>query len=277
MISHLHGLVFIHVPKCAGMAVEAVLGGLPVAQRPEQHFTGAQLKRYHPDAWGEYGRFAIVRHPAHRATSFVRFIRRYDPVWRRHLGHLSDDALLWDLLMSTNLLTTHSAAAMIPPDEVEVLRQEELDDAWPAFADRFGLPDRLPRRNAAPTPAPRLSPDLALAVAAVFAADHARFGYPLPEVTLADLDEPAQGRVQWARLRAAAWSCDALDPTSVAEFEAFIDALDLPPPWRARLDAARSALPLRPREARDVVGWSEAVHDHVNAGLGKPLWRAWVP
>jgi hypothetical protein len=275
VISHLHGLVFLHVPKCAGMAIELALGGLPGPQRAEQHFTGAQLRQYYPEAWSEYHRFAVVRHPVARATSFVRFIRRYDPVWRRHLSHVSDDTLLWDLLMSTNLLTTHSAARMIPADEVEILHLETLDHDWPAFADRFGLPDRLPRHNAAPTPAPAVSPDLALAIAALFEADFLRFGYPLPDP--AGLDEPGHGRVQWARLRAAALACDPTVDGALSAFEARVDALDLPPAWRARLDAARADRPLAPTDTRDVVAWTEAVHDDVNAALGKPRWGGWVP
>lgn len=279
MISHVHGLIFVHVPKCAGMAVEVALGGLPPAQHAEQHFTSAQLRAYHPDAWEAYHRFAVVRHPVARSWSFVRFIRRYDPVWRRHLGHVDDATLLWDLLMSTNLLTTHTCARMVD-DDVEVLQQEQLATAWPAFADRHRLPDALPRRNAGPD-APRPDdPALALAIAALFEEDFTRFGYALPDVDPRDLDLPDQGRVAWARLRARAQRTRLAEPDALpalrAWLEAWAEALPVAP-WRDRWAAATAAHPLDASDPRALVVWTETVHDHVRAALGAPLWHPWSP
>ncbi len=282
MISAYYGLVFIHVPKCAGMAIEAALGGLPAGQRPEQHWTSHQFRTYHPDAWETCERFAVVRHPLARAMSFTRFFRRFDPVWRRHLGHVSDDTLLWHLMMSANLLTTHTADRMIT-DDVEVLRLEELGTAWPSFAARFDLPKVLPSHNAAPTPTPNDAVPVAteLAVAALFEADYTRFGYPLPTTDLAALSPDEQGKVLWARLRALALRHPEQAPADAQR--RFVEAVDgwaeaLPlPAWRDRWHAATAAHPVDASGGRSTILWTEHVHDHVNAALGRPLWAPWAP
>lgn len=281
MISHHHKLVFVHVPKCAGMAVEHALGGLPFPQREEQHFSGHQYRRYHRDVWDSYHRFAVVRDPLARAWSYVRFYRRWDAVWRRHLGGVSSDDLLRDLLMSSSLLTSRTAAGMLTGEE-EVLRQEELATAWPAFAARHGLPAELPERNAAPqaTHAAEMRPATQLMVAALFQADFTRFGYPLPDLDLASLPLEEQGPVCWARLRA--WALRFSTATLPAQREEALAALEawvvaLPEEaWQRRW---RAMVERRPPVfgGTELVSWTEEVHDEVRVALGKPSWAPWRP
>lgn len=280
MIAHHHKLIFVHVPKCAGMAVEAALGGLPVNQRPEQHFSGHDYARYHPDLWSTYERFAVVRHPLARCLSFVRFFRRFDPVWRRQLGHVDDRVLLEDLLMSHNLLTAKSCAAMLTGEE-HVLHLESLAQTWAPFAETRGLPEELPAVNASrrPATAGELPPRVAWMVAALFHEDFTRFGYALPATPLEDLPLADQGAVHWARLRA--WARDAgrhrtqgASRSTLEGFDAWVAGLP-DTAWQTFVQEAVEAVPMP--AAGDLVLWTEQLHERANVALGKPLWMPWSP
>ena len=281
MISHHHGLIFVHVPKCAGMTIELALGGLPVPQRPEQHFTGHQYARYYPELWHSMHRFTVVRHPVARCLSFVRFYRRWDAVWRKHLSDVDDDTLLRDLLMSPNLLTTHAPSRMLTGEE-EVLKLEELETQWPDFAERFHLPSELPRRNAAPSATQRegMSPATQLMVAARFPDDFENFGYALPNVTLADLSLADQGAVLWVQLRT--WATEASDsagdlsPQARANLTAWVERLPTSQ-WRERWERALSERPVPWHVPAALVLWSEQIHDHVRRALGAAPWTPWHP
>ena len=285
MISWNHRLVFVHVPKCAGMAVEAALGGLPGEQAAEQHFSGAQLRRYYPEAWSRFHRFTVVRHPVERALSMTRFLRRFDAVWRRHLPAVDDETLLRDLLMSTNVLTARRGAAGMLTGEEEVLRFEDLETAWPAFAERRGLPRELPRKNTAPRATRRdgVGPGTAWMIATIFRVDHERFGYATPAEPVSSLSLEDQGAVAWAALRA--WALDHGGARAESDLEAALDAFarwrdGLPEPaWRDRVDAwqAEQPLPLPAESPPDLVLWTERLHESVNDSLGKRRWESWSP
>lgn len=280
MISHQHRLIFVHVPKCAGMAVEAALGGLPVAQRTEQHFSAAQIRATHPDLWERYTAFTVVRHPVLRALSYVRFFRRFDAVWRRHLAEVPDTVLLRDLLMSTNGLTQHTPSSMLSGTE-RVLRLEELAETWPDFAREFGLPLELPQRNRAPerTRATDLDDVTALMIAALFPADHHRFGYEPCPTPLDSLPLESQGPVWWARLRA--WSLQHKEASTTEQRERAHEALEdwvraLPTDgWRAVWREVTAEHPPVFDGHEGLITWASHRHDDVNRQLGKPLWDAW--
>lgn len=280
-------LIFVHVPKCAGMAVEAAMGGLPLDQRAEQHWTSRQLRHVYADEWQRAQRFALVRHPVARCLSYVRFMRRYDPVWRHHLSPDADDAtLLRTLLMSPNLLTRLSAYEMID-DDVEVMRVEELDRVWPVFAARHGLPTHLHGRNEAPTATRTddVPPDVVAMIAALMPDDFVRFGYALPEIDPSTLDAEGAGRVAWARLRAIALAFPAerevgaeIDGAVILAHQQALGewVMALPDPiWRERWAdiVTRRPPPWTCRE--DLLAWSEDVHEDVRELLGQRPWRAW--
>ena len=281
MISHHHGLIFVHVPKCAGMTIELALGGLPVPQRPEQHFTSHQYARYHPELWRSLHRFTVVRDPITRCLSYTRFFRRWDAVWRKHLSDVPDDVLLRDLLMSPNLMTTHNPSRMLTGDE-EVLKVEELATTWPAFAKRFGLPHTLPHRNASPRATQRdaVSPATQLMIAARFPDDFERFGYALPSVQLEELTPAEQGSVLWAQLRR--WATDASDSRGQLNeharpaLSAWVDSLPSNS-WRERWEQAEAKLPVPWESPTALVFWSEQIHDEVRRSLGLAPWTPWHP
>lgn len=262
------------------MAVEAAMGGLPVAQRTEQHFSAAQLRALHPELWNAYTPFTVVRHPVMRALSYVRFFRRFDAVWRRHLADVPDAVLLRDLLMSTNGLTQHTPSSMLLGGE-RVLRLEELSETWPDFAAEFGLPAELPQRNRAPsrTRATDLDDVTALMVAALFAPDHTRFGYQPCPTPLASLSLVDQGPVWWARLRA--WSLRHKDASTAAEralahdrLAAWVAALPTDD-WRATWERVTEGNPPVFDGHEGLVTWASHRHDDVNRRLDKPAWEAW--
>lgn len=285
MIDHGHRLVFVHVPKCAGMAVEAAMGGLPPEQRPLQHWSAALHARYEPEAWARYARFAIVRDPIARALSFVRFLRRFDPIWRGHLGEVGDEVLLRDLVMSSNLLTRASLTAMLAVDgaiDVEILRFEELAATWPVFAARHDLPEALPRINEAPqaTAAGDLSPAMTAMVAAIFADDLDAFGYPRPAVDPSRWTDAELGWVRWAELRAAALRLpEVADSDDADGFRRFLGewALSLPAAWQETWGEAIVARPPALRGWAFASAWTDAIHDDVRARLGQRPWRPWRP
>jgi hypothetical protein len=279
LIAHFHHLIFIHVPKCAGMSVEAALGGLPIRQRREQHATGAELRERYPDEWAAYHRFAIVRHPVERCRSFVSFYRSYDPIWRRHLGAVDDERLLRDLLFSPNMLTRYTPARMLTGDE-EILKFEALPEAWPEFAAQHGLPRELPHHNRSSGPRGPMSPVIPHLVAAMFPEDFDRCGYARPDgasaLSLAD-----RGAVCWAELHAwtrrlpARWSTEA-----AAAAERWLEQwrARLPDPsWIARYDQLVAVRPPDLGGDRELALWAEHLHDDVNRALGKPVWSPWSP
>ena len=279
MIAHPHHLIFIHVPKCAGMSVEDALGGLPRQQLREQHATARELRDRYPDEWAAYHRFAIVRNPVDRCRSFTSFFRRYDPVWRRYLGAVDDERLLRDLLFSHNMLTRYTAHRMLTGDE-EILKFEELSEFWPAFAARHGLPKALPERNRSSGAPPPVSPVIPHLVAALCPEDFDRFGYARPEGASA-LPLADRGALCWAELHAwarrlpAQWSTDAARAA-----EAWLAGwrARLPDPsWIARYDDLIAARPPDLTGDRAVEMWAEHLHEDVNRAIGKPLWAPWQP
>lgn len=280
MIAHPQRLIFVHIPKCAGMSVEAALGGLPHRQIPEQHLSGALIRRYYPEEWEAYHKFAVVRHPVARCWSYTRFYRRYDPVWRRHLGAVDDGTLLRDLMFGRTNLGRYAAHPMLTGEE-EVLRFEDLRSEWPAFARRNGLPVELPHRNRSPDRAPDPPPLMVWLTAVMFPEDYDRFGYERPDPARADLSIEDRGTLCWAELHAWAHRLPERWTTEAARAaEAWLASwrARLPDPsWMARLDALLAERPPVLTGAAEVRLWAERLHDDVNRALGKPLWEPWSP
>jgi len=262
------------------MSVEAALGGLPARQIPEQHLTGAQIRRYFPEEWSAYHKFTVVRHPLARCWSYVRFYRRYDPMWRRHMPAVDDATLLRDLLFGRTHLGRGAAHHMLTGEE-EVLHLENLRETWPDFARRHGLPTALPHRNRSPEQTPAPPPLMRWLVAVTFPEDYDRFGYERPDPATADLPLSDRGTLCWAELHAWAQRLpDPWTPAAARAAEAWLRdwRARLPDPaWIERLDALLGARPPELTGAAELRLWAEHLHDDVNRALGKPLWEPWSP
>lgn len=287
MIDHARGLVFVHIPKCGGLSVERALGGLPPDQHAMQHWGAELLARHCPQAWRDYRRFAIVRHPVARAWSFVRFLRRHDPVWRHRLrDEVADAELLGDLLQGHNLLTRATPHRMLPASgpaagwPVEIVPLETLDRWWPGFARDHELP-ALPRINAAPDPAPPVPDWVRLAVEAAFPECFDRFGYLRSGLDADALDPQARGRVAWTALHAwAQRQDDDATPGQVMQRQRWLGnwVLGLPDAlWRERWAEAVVARPPPMAEGRALLAWSEDIHEDLRLRLGQRPWQPWRP
>lgn len=64
------GVIFVHVPKAAGVSVSRALYG-----RPLGHFLAKDIRRVYPDGFLKLLTFGVVRHPLDRAYSAYRFAR----------------------------------------------------------------------------------------------------------------------------------------------------------------------------------------------------------
>lgn len=280
MIDHLRELVFLHVPKCAGVSVELALGGIQPEVAHEQHWSSATIRRYYPEEWRDFHHFAVVRHPAARARSFLRFLRGYDPIWRRHLRpEASDTALLLDLVCSEGLFTAATPSRMLDGRE-EILRFEHLTDDWSAFADRHGLPRELGHRNRTSPTTGTDDPWLDHIVHAAFPDDYAPYGYTPPATPEGDLPLPARGTLAWVRLHAWARRLpDELDDAQRSEALAALGRWEEALPsdeWRERWASAIERQAPDLEHGRRARRWVSTVRDVVNRDLGKPTWDAWL-
>lgn len=209
-------LLFAHVPKCAGTSVEhyleAAFGPLALLDRtftalPEgrrwsksspQHVDAETLARLFPPGFLTAS-FALVRHPVTRMVSVFR--------WQRDIeSTIAQDTSFVDWLASLTERPRRRWAydnhvrpmtAMVP-DDAAVFR---LEDGWASVIDWLQAlvgPDRpLPRvmpernildrrlafekRSGAPV---QPGPEALALIAQIYAADFARFGYPVPEISL---------------------------------------------------------------------------------------------
>lgn len=64
------GVIFVHVPKAAGVSVSRALYG-----RPLGHFQATDIRRVCPDIFAKLHTFGVVRHPTQRLYSAYRFAR----------------------------------------------------------------------------------------------------------------------------------------------------------------------------------------------------------
>ncbi|KAJ8599131.1 hypothetical protein CTAYLR_006363 [Chrysophaeum taylorii] len=198
-ISDEHRLIFLHVAKAGGSSVTVALGireGEASLYRRDyasghalQHLPYAALKslieRKWPNKW-RYSKFTIVRNPFDRLCS--------DYEWRKSgglpLGELSFPDFVEAACASSSREDSEDFAAkylghFTPQVEyvgadVEVLKLETLKTEWPEFAERHGLPRRLPRENDGRRQthyAKYYTQALADKVSATYAEDLRRFGY----------------------------------------------------------------------------------------------------
>lgn len=68
------GVIFIHIPKNAGVSVNRALHG-----RFMGHYTARDVSRYCPGLWAELPSFAVTRNPWARCLSAYRFATQHPP------------------------------------------------------------------------------------------------------------------------------------------------------------------------------------------------------
>jgi len=75
MISHEHRCIFVHLPRCAGTSIERWIVGADWWQiePATKHLIASQARRRYAQYWDDYFKFTIVRNPADRIVSCLKY------------------------------------------------------------------------------------------------------------------------------------------------------------------------------------------------------------
>lgn len=213
MIDFKNKIIFIHIPKTGGTAIERYfarirrlhdrdLAALFIFKNPdkrsalERGMQHCSLGMYESLVFGgripdDFRLFTVVREPEERFWSEWRWRRLPPTHWPLPSMRLSVRALIWlshqrfTLLKDLNSHMRPQSAYLegVSADRVRVLRHESLDDEFQRLVDDWGLPQHsLERSNVSPARTPSTL-DRMRARHFVFdhyACDFERFGYPTP-------------------------------------------------------------------------------------------------
>jgi hypothetical protein len=75
MISHKHKCIFIHIPRCAGTAIEILICGRDwwSVEPSTKHLLASAAKKLYRTWWDDYFKFSIVRDPIDRMISCLKY------------------------------------------------------------------------------------------------------------------------------------------------------------------------------------------------------------
>jgi hypothetical protein len=200
-------VLFIHIPKTAGMALDAHLSahGTAVFKDPITTYTGVFRPRHRPAAvlkqiylpeTIDYA-FTVVRHPVARLVSGYRYQRRHRHLHLSRLRFLGFDAWLRYCLWRAQAEVDYRDGHFRPQVEYpcfgcDVFRYEDGLSAVMERVNRVtgaALPQHPPARNISPFRPVTIAKSSLDLIARFYAADFERFGYtvavpPIKGVTL---------------------------------------------------------------------------------------------
>ena len=163
--------IFVHIPKTAGQSITQALGPyavrpqktqwrrllshLPVPENPERawlrtHDTARWIRRKLPaEMFDSFHKFAVVRNPYDYAASYYLYLQR-NPTSRRH-----DDARKWSFLDFLRYMESKDRRSGITQTNWtsdaegrlllnQLLRFEELPEAFPRLLDKLGIEETVP-------------------------------------------------------------------------------------------------------------------------------------
>ncbi|WP_296820076.1 sulfotransferase family 2 domain-containing protein [Brevundimonas sp.] len=191
--------VFIHVPKTAGQSLSRVLatrgkrfgackallesaGDRDGIQHPE-HIRAREVAAFLGPKWDRFYTFAIVRNPWDRMVSLYHFIRQ-TPSHPQHA--LTCAQTFSEFVDHPDRILKRPQSDWLEGEDgrllvSEVVRYEELNEAYPRFMARCGFdtPPELPVTNASERGSYRsyFDRELAHRVGELYAEDVERFGY----------------------------------------------------------------------------------------------------
>ena len=199
VISDSPALLFIHIPKCAGSSVIALMApegrrDHPLCRPRGKHESLASLhQRIGADVARRYHSFCIVRDPLERFVSHFRWLRDHahrlpemreihtlDAYARSFPKPVAGLEVAQRFAIQTDFVRLNDRVGVDT-----VLRFEDLPSALLGFLAAHGLRrTALPRVNRSTSPAPPISEFVRGFVAEYYAEDYRRFGYEPPTSTL---------------------------------------------------------------------------------------------
>ncbi len=182
LINHRHKFIFIHIPKCAGGSVHQMLNeqveGSEAIPGLHTHCTASQVRDvFGASTFGDYYKFAIVRHPIARLKSLYAFglSRALERQARRRVGlpvktttSAENDAAVIERLTrlgEVGWITTYPHHVDVYGKDVkrmcqtewfedeggrlvdDVFKVEALEDMPPVLGQRLGLRLTLPSQR----------------------------------------------------------------------------------------------------------------------------------
>jgi len=200
-ISDRYQLIFIHIPKCAGISV---WNGLDLSICPcnlisttppvLQHLLPKQLKGHYisQKKWKNYTKFTIIRDPYDRVVSDYHWLKTVSEEFR----NLSFDELLTlreDVVKnnrySENLYFDHFYPMYFYFEEIEydfVLRFENLAQELPRIKKLYKIEKSFSKTNQTEHSSFILSDEQRERIYALYERDFSQFGYPKEPFTLSD-------------------------------------------------------------------------------------------
>ena len=190
------GIVFVHVPKAAGTAVNEALYG-----RFMGHVRAADIERWGSSAVKALPRFAITRNPWDRLVSAYRFVKRGGGIGGTNAGRVlhPEQYLVPEFETFETFVTNWLAKRDLRRLDLEFQPQspfvcnadggvlvdhlgrfEDLDATYAYLRERLPNLPPLAESNASGTPVDYRSfytPDLIELVGSIYAEDVTRFGY----------------------------------------------------------------------------------------------------
>ena len=204
MISHQYRCIFVHLRRTGGNSIEHALGGIKLFDRHGQptkdwddalhrgkqefkrderghrmHSTASQIKQLHPEEFGQYFKFTVVRNPWDQVVS----------LYRRHLiqEHRRMTLAQW---LKSDLFRKHVGKGTVPRLSLYnkkgrcmvdfVARFESLQRDFDQICDRISIPRiELPKHNVSSRGyyASYYDPESVALIADLYAEDIVEFGY----------------------------------------------------------------------------------------------------
>lgn len=191
-ISHKHKLIFIHIPKCAGISMWHSLG--LTATKPNlisvtapvlQHLLPKQLKGKYIDkkTWDSYKKFTIIRDPYERVVSDFFWMKEY----ASHVitGSFDDFLTLREDIVLNNkyhldLFYDHFYPMHFYFEGIKydhVLRFENLEEEFEKIRKLYKIKNPLTKNNQSSSNGYELSDDQKERIYALYEKDFKKFGY----------------------------------------------------------------------------------------------------
>ena len=156
MIDHKRKLLFLHIPKTAGRAIECAMTNKNVVSNAD-FYQASVIHRHakmldYGEYWQTYKTFTVVRNPYSRCLSAYRHeaaVVDKRPWWEQQMMEKSEGdfrVFVRDFLphMVENRVLFYPQWSWLEPTPDDVLRFEDIDTEWTRFATPYKMP-KLPR------------------------------------------------------------------------------------------------------------------------------------